>query len=134
MKANEAAAQVWLDFARADLAMAKAPLPEGGRYEHLCFWAQQAAEKGIKAVLIRRGIDFPFVHNLEILAEMLPPEVRSAPELTRAGQLTAYAVTTRYPFAFQDDPIEKSDYDEALGIAKAVVRWAAELIEEHTPE
>lgn len=40
----------WLRRARSDLALAKVPLPEGALYEDLCFHAQQAAEKAIKAV------------------------------------------------------------------------------------
>jgi hypothetical protein len=35
--------------------------------EDLCFDAQQAAEKAIKAVFIRRGERFPFVHDLDDL-------------------------------------------------------------------
>jgi HEPN domain len=33
----------WLRYARADLALARVPLPQGGLYELLCFHAQQAA-------------------------------------------------------------------------------------------
>jgi len=43
----------WLENARADLALARSPLPLGGLYEHLCFHAQQAAEKSLKAVQTR---------------------------------------------------------------------------------
>ena len=39
----------WLARARSDLALAKVPLPEGAMYEDLCFHAQQAAEKAVKA-------------------------------------------------------------------------------------
>ncbi|MEJ5376514.1 MAG: HEPN domain-containing protein [bacterium] len=40
----------WLMLARADLALAKAPLPPGAVYEDLCFHAQQAAEKALKGM------------------------------------------------------------------------------------
>ncbi|MHB9036024.1 MAG: HEPN domain-containing protein [Armatimonadota bacterium] len=53
----------WLRNARADLAIAGIKLPPGGQYEQLCFHAQQAAEKSIKAVLLKLEIDFPFTHN-----------------------------------------------------------------------
>ncbi len=42
--------QDWLARAKGDLALALAPLPEGAFYEDLCFHAQQAAEKAVKAV------------------------------------------------------------------------------------
>jgi HEPN domain-containing protein len=41
--------------------------------EDLCFLAQQAAEKAIKAVLIKRGVAFPYVRvSLIIDKEGLP--------------------------------------------------------------
>lgn len=43
-------AEDWLARAKGDLAIAEAPLPEGAFYEDLCFHAQQAAEKALKAV------------------------------------------------------------------------------------
>jgi len=42
--------QDWLDHAKSDLAFARLPLREGAYYEGLCFHAQQAAEKALKAV------------------------------------------------------------------------------------
>ena len=43
---------------------------DGDAYlEDLCFGAQQAAEKAIKAVMISRNIDFPYVHNLALLLD-----------------------------------------------------------------
>lgn len=59
----------WLTRARADLALAKAPLPPGAMYEDLCFHAQQAAEKAIKAVYRYSGRAFLYTHDLnELLA------------------------------------------------------------------
>ncbi len=43
-------AEDWLARAEGDLALARVPLPEGAFYEDLCFHAQQAAEKALKAV------------------------------------------------------------------------------------
>lgn len=48
----------WMARARGDLAIAKAPLPEGAFYEDLCFHAQQAAEKALKAVYQHHGWPF----------------------------------------------------------------------------
>jgi len=46
----------WLRRARGNLARAKQPRPEDVAWEDLCFDAQQAAEKAIKAVYVRRGV------------------------------------------------------------------------------
>jgi len=43
----------WLRLAKADLAIARLELPPDGLLELLCFHAQQAAEKSIKAVLLQ---------------------------------------------------------------------------------
>jgi HEPN domain-containing protein len=52
----------WLNRARSNLAGAGHRAPD--RYlEDLCFDAQQAAEKAIKAVFIHRGLRFPYVHE-----------------------------------------------------------------------
>lgn len=87
----------WLNRARGNLARATVTLPEV-YLEDLCFDAQQAAEKAIKAVLLARGVDFPPIHDLARLltilgqaGEPIPPAIADAARLTR------FAVTTRYP-------------------------------------
>ncbi|MBF0098159.1 MAG: HEPN domain-containing protein [Magnetococcales bacterium] len=48
----------WLQRARGDLALARVVLPEGGFYADLCFHAQQAAEKAVKAIFRFRNKGF----------------------------------------------------------------------------
>ncbi|MBI3799108.1 MAG: HEPN domain-containing protein [Deltaproteobacteria bacterium] len=48
----------WLNRARSNLSRAKAKTPDI-YLEDLCFDAQQAAEKAIKAVLLKQGVSFP---------------------------------------------------------------------------
>lgn len=48
----------WLNRARSNLAQARVHSPDV-YLEDLCFNAQQAAEKAIKALLIAYGIRFP---------------------------------------------------------------------------
>ncbi|MGD0091486.1 MAG: HEPN domain-containing protein [Planctomycetota bacterium] len=45
----------WLRYARSDLAVARKPCQPEILLETLCFHAQQAAEKSLKAVLVARG-------------------------------------------------------------------------------
>lgn len=59
----------WMRFAKADLVEAKRLPPPDGLYELLCYHAQQAAEKSIKAVMVRRQIEFPYTHDLKKLVE-----------------------------------------------------------------
>jgi len=61
----------WLQRARSSYALACAAKPEETCWEDLCFQAQQAAEKAIKAVMLQKDIRFPYVHDLgQLLAEL----------------------------------------------------------------
>ncbi len=60
----------WLNRARSNLAQASVRLPEV-YLEDLCFQAQQAAEKAIKAVFVARKTPFPYVHGLSRLLTLL---------------------------------------------------------------
>ena len=114
----------WMGRARGNLARAKRRAP-GDYLEDLCFDAQQAAEKAIKAVMIERGIEFPYVHDLNRLASILERDGNTIPEgVRRSGVLTKYAMMTRYPGAME--PVSEEEYADAIGIAEAVVRWAEE--------
>ena len=72
--------------------------------EDLCFDAQQVAEKAIKAVMLRRGVEFPYVHDLNRLLSLLEEAGETIPEaVRRAEHLTGYATATRYPG--MDEPV-----------------------------
>ena len=58
----------WLNRARSNLVTRQENAPDV-YLEDLCFDAQQAAEKAIKAVFIHRGVSFPYIHDLDELLE-----------------------------------------------------------------
>jgi HEPN domain-containing protein len=69
-------------------------------YDTAAFHAQQAAEKALKAVLVRHQVSFGRTHDIADLllkAEGVAPEIRAA--LTGAESLTPFAVDARYPGA-----------------------------------
>lgn len=116
----------WLSRARSNLARAKAKIPDV-YLEDLCFDAQQAAEKAIKAVLLKKKIAFPYVHDLARLLTLLEESGEEIPEVVRqAENLTRYAVVTRYPGL--TEPVTEEHYQEAVANAEAVVRWAEDNI------
>ncbi len=87
----------WLNRARANLMRASTPLA-GGYLEDLCFDAQQATEKAIKAVFVGRAERFPFIHDLEKLLGLLDQNGQSIPKYVwQAEKLSRYAAVTRYP-------------------------------------
>ena len=111
-----------MNRARSDLALARAK-GEGIYLEDLCFHAQQAAEKAIKALLIRHRIQFPYVHDLAVLMLLLEKGTGNLPDsIRRAVRLTRFAVQARYPGTAP--PVGEEKYREAVELAGEVLRWA----------
>jgi HEPN domain-containing protein len=99
----------WLLRARGNLTLAE----KGGRMkgvllEDLCFNAQQAAEKALKAVCLAQGMDFPKTHSLVQLMDILEANgVGISNSVRDADVLTQYAVQSRYPGVEEEITIEK---------------------------
>lgn len=116
----------WLNRARSNLALARNRIPEA-YLEDLCFEAHQAAEKAIKAVMIRGHIEYPYVHDLARLLSILEEAGQDIPEMVgKAEELTLYGVISRYPGVTR--PVTVEEYREAVRIAEAVVRWAEDHV------
>lgn len=113
----------WLNRAKSNLARAKADITIPDIYlEDLCFDAQQAAEKAIKALLLSRNIIFPFVHDLAELVTVLQQSGQAVPAaIAEAARLTRFAVETRYPSLAE--AVTREDYKRAVAIAEEVIRW-----------
>jgi HEPN domain-containing protein len=93
----------------------------------LCFNAQQAAEKAIKAVLLHLEIRFPYTHDLAQLLTLVKQSGLETPELvTKAAALSDYSVESRYPGL--SEPVSQEEYEEAMRLAEEVVRWAQGII------
>lgn len=111
----------WLRRAESSLAHAKARNADVC-FEDLCYSAQQAAEKALKALLLRRCGRFPYVHDIGELLRLLEEDGETIPDELRAAKaLTDYAVETRYPGLF--DPVAEEDYRQALELAGRCVEW-----------
>lgn len=118
----------WINRAKSNLARAREGLRISGVYlEDLCFDAQQAAEKALKALLICRGVRFPYVHDLAELLGLVEQAGQKVPKTVReAARLTRYAVVTRYPGLVE--PVTWQEHKDAVTIAEAVVRWAQDIV------
>ena len=118
----------WLSRARSCLVRASLVHPEV-YLEDLCFDAQQAAEKALKAALLHLGVRFPKVHDLaellgliEAAGEEIPPGVREA------ARLSDFAVEARYPGTAE--PVTEAEHREAVSLAEAVVAWAQARVDQ----
>jgi HEPN domain-containing protein len=124
----------WLTDAHADLANARslaAHRDEGTTPFASAFHAEQAVEKGLKALLVWHAVDFPPRHDLGLLLGLAPAGA-TIKELN-VGGLTVYAVEQRY-VAGTSNPmnlIERPTWDEAEEAIKeatdALSRVSADL-------
>jgi HEPN domain-containing protein len=121
------APEEWLRRARGNLVLAEQRKPKDAYWEDLCFEAQQAAEKAVKAVLRLSEVDFPKTHDIGELLALLNQSGQKVPrELWKADELSQYAVETRYPGPAE--PVTRSEYRKALAVARKVVSWAESMI------
>ena len=122
----------WLTEARSDLALARIDKPTLVSWEALCFHAQQAAEKGLKAVLVHFQVDFPRTHSIGELIGLLEGHDHPVPaDIQGAKGLTVYAVHTRYPFDGRGEPhtsMTREDLERAIEIADRVLAWAESVV------
>ena len=116
----------WLRHAWSDLDLARVGRNSRILLEDLCFHAQQAAEKALKAVLVFRSVPFPKTHNIRTLMDLLPEDLNLQEEAKEAAILTDYAVLTRYPGDLE--PVTEEEYLEAIRIAETMVQWAEKII------
>jgi len=118
----------WLKRARSNLERAKmGKVTQGILYEDLCFDAQQAVKKSLKAILIKLNQSFPKTHSIGILLKLIEEAGVEIPKnINQAKLLTAYAVDSRYPGDYE--PVSKEEYEEALKIAEDVFKWLDNII------
>lgn len=120
-------AEDWLRHAKSDLAVASQSRTPDVLLETLCFHAQQAVEKSIKAVLLYNGIKFPYTHDIARLITILVDAGIPWPKaLDEASRLTGYAVETRYPGSV--DVVTDEEYHGTLKVAERTLRWAEQTI------
>ena len=96
MNVNEA--QRWMAYARSDLDAAYLLLEKGEFFpRQICFMSQQAGEKALKAVLVYLGIQFPKIHDLDRLRELIPPGWQVKEKFPQLYDLSIWSVEARYP-------------------------------------
>ncbi|MEW6532029.1 MAG: HEPN domain-containing protein [Thermodesulfobacteriota bacterium] len=117
----------WMSHAKSDLRLARlAAGDEFVRREQICFHAQQAVEKAIKALLLSRGIEFPLTHDIEELLELVEEGLALPRDVAEVGHLTPYAVETRYPGYW--DEITEDEAGKAVRLAELTVDWEDQIL------
>lgn len=121
----------WLDYAEADLGSAQYLYDNYYRkpLHIICYHAQQAAEKALKAIIIANGAigGMPKMHDLEFLLNQMKNYVNIKEEFyDYADVLTPYGVSVRYPGEIE---LTEDDAEEALKYAGEILAWAVSEID-----
>lgn len=113
----------WLDQAERDLSRAAIDI-QYEYWEWACFTAQQAAEKAVKALLMRKGAStwgYAITPMLRHFTDIATPTAM----IEYAQLLDAYYIPTRYPNGFAEG--KPADYYNEQK-AREAVHAASELI------
>lgn len=118
-----------MQYVRADLKMARTRLYGDRLLELHCFHAQQAAEKALKAVIVRlTGRPAPYTRDLLALSREVTLAGASPPlTAAEADLLTQFAVVTRYPGDLGE--VDENEWRESVAVAERVVAWAEGIVE-----
>jgi HEPN domain-containing protein/predicted nucleotidyltransferase len=127
MARREEEARSWLEQARADL-QAAIWLLEGEHYYAVCFWAQQAAEKALKAFIYLQGQRHIVEHSIYRLCQICADQEAAFTDLVAVlSPLDRFYITTRYPNSLPLGAVPARTYrlgdaQDALALAKQALQ------------
>ena len=121
----------WLRQSLRDLEMAKKAL-EHNFFEWACFISQQAAEKAVKALYQKLGIEV-WGHSISRMLHSLPSEYKlNQSMINKAKELDRHYIPTRYPnFHPEGSPSDyytKEDAERAIKYAEEIIRFCKDKI------
>ena len=121
-------AQQWLNRAIRDRRIAVANLSGAEAFpDAAVFFAQQAAEKALKAFLVAHDRPFPKTHDLERLVEWCEAiEGQFSTFLDAARTLSPYAIGLRYPGGSQVP--DMAEAQEAIHLADEIVDFVRDRL------
>lgn len=105
----------WVEKAEGDVrtALRELAVQEHPNWDAVCFHAQQAVEKYLKALLITRGEAFPKTHDLRFLLDMVARHFPEwAEDREEVSWLSFSAVEARYP----GQPITREEAERAVAV------------------
>ena len=113
-------ARRWLRYAREDLHQSESVLAQDQPvFRHACWFAQQAAEKALKAGLVLLQRSFPRTHDLSRLLDLLPSNWAIRAAGADLPALTEWATESRYPGDWEE--ATQAEAETAVRTAQAVL-------------
>jgi len=120
----------WIELANKDLALAEhtAKTMRPTPHEIVCFHCQQFVEKYLKAFLVSKGQEPPYIHDLAKLASLCETENPIFGQIKqKCIVLAEYGVQPRYPGGMQ---IIEEDMVRALHFAADIRNFFREKVPE----
>ncbi len=133
MKDSKKQSERWLRQAEYDLKEAKRSLGAKS-YAYAAFFAEQSAQKSLKAFLIYSGQRYVNVHSVGELARLSAEKDKRFSSLIESGKiLDRHYLATRYPDALPEPAIPAESYiledaEEAVKIAENILAASKEVM------
>ena len=133
MDNNRTEAKHWYSQARFDLEAARGSAA-AGHWEWACFQAQQAAEKGSTALLLRQGKRQFLSHSIHDLLDEIQKFAPEFESVSEARRLNEYYIPTRYPNGLPGTVVPHDFYDEkeareCVDLAESVLELISRTID-----
>jgi len=120
----------WQRFAREDLAAARALLDLSEMApRQACWLSQQASEKALKSIFVMQQIDFPRLHDLDVLHGLLPSGWTITVTTEELAWLSEWSIEGRYPGDWPE--AAQADATRAVELATTIVDLVARLMRKH---
>lgn len=121
----------WYEQGKRDLGRAMLDL-EHGYYEWACFTSQQSAEKVIKALALKYGLNM-WGHSLTEMLKILSQQIEIKEEIKdNARLLDIYYIPPRYPNGFPSgkpaDYFTEKQAKEAIDATNNIIRFCEGLL------
>lgn len=114
--------ETWLQYADADLLLVQHAVTAGAPAGEVCFHAQQATEKALKALLALARVRPPRTHDLVQLWSLIDDPSRPAANEDQLERLAELESQARYPGDWPEPADEEAAW--ASELADSVVRAA----------
>jgi len=113
----------WMNRAEHDLETATYNL-KGDRIDAAAFFCQQAVEKALKAIYIKKFGKLIKTHDLSMLGEKvnLPDNL-----LELCDELIPFYIETRYPGVYENT-CEIDEVEEMINKSEELIKWVKERI------
>ena len=124
----------WILKAKSDLKTARILMQSNELTDIVCFHAQQAVEKLLKAYLTYKNIKSSKTHDISVLLKLCIKEDKdfNSLDIEKLEQLTFYAVEVRYPDDFYVPDIEeaKAALEQANKLWDFIIKKLKDVIRE----